>query len=118
MSLARAGGCVAEASIVHPCTRAPMYVGRINTTYRVAVGSCNTMHVLCIVTCTFIVKCSEAYMYRPGSSSYIKGCDCMHFLNASLMTQLRHRHLHARSVMLLKWHDQWFVQTDQRSIGM
>lgn len=62
MSLARAGGCVAEASIVHPCTRAPMYVGRINATHRVAVGSCNTMHILCMVTCTgFIDLSSEPY---------------------------------------------------------
>jgi hypothetical protein len=66
VSLARAGGCVAEASIVRPCTRAPTYVGRINAEYRVAVGSCNTVHILCIVTCIFVDICSEACPWCPS----------------------------------------------------
>lgn len=46
------GGCVAEASSVHPLVRARMRVGRINAKYS-EVGSCNTVHILCMpVMCT------------------------------------------------------------------
>ena len=40
----------------------------------------------------------------------------MHLLNASLMTQLRQRHLHALSVVALRWDAQWFAGTEHEYV--
>lgn len=83
---------VAMPSAGHPSVRARMDVGRINAKYS-EVGSCNTVHILCMpVTCTYDRQ-DLSGLYHYGSPQYIKGYDCVSCVlsTTSLMTQSKQR---------------------------